>query len=203
MQTLLRFYQEDLKYYFADSSEEILKMIHEGNKQIHDPTKDRSTFLIKRNSFENMDHENGLHPLDSIQRRFPFYVLIRAAIQVVLEIAQKSLDGQRNEKTKASSEIAISSDILTFINTSFFFNEDLNLRFVRAQLFYKRAKRRMEMSDLTNAFADCNEALNYDSSLLDCYLMKARIERKLKNYSMVGKRKGVDCRPACIIRALS
>ena len=203
MRTLLKFYEKDLKYYFAESPAGISNVIHEGSKQIHDSTKLHSTFVIKRNSFANLDHENGLHPLDSIQRRFPFYVLIKAASQIIAEITKKNGDGQHDEKMKASNEVAILSDMITFVNTGFFFNEDLSMRFVRAQLLYKRAKRRMEMLDLKNASADCNEALNYDAALLDCYLMTARIEKSLKNYHNVGKRKEVDCRPACIIRPLS
>ena len=203
MRTLLKFYEKDLKYYFAESSAGISNVIHEGSKQIHDSTKLHSTFVIKRNSFANLDHENGLHPLDAIQRRFPFYVLIKAASQIISEITKKSGDGQHDDKTKASSEGAILSDMITFINTGFFFNEDMSMRFVRAQLLYKRAKRRMEMLDLKNASADCSEALNYDAALLDCYLMMARIEKNLKNYHYVGERMGMDCRPACIIRPLS
>lgn len=130
-------------------------------------------------------------------------MLIKAASQIIAEITKKNGDGQHDEKMKASNEVAILSDMITFVNTGFFFNEDLSMRFVRAQLLYKRAKRRMEMLDLKNASADCNEALNYDAALLDCYLMTARIEKSLKNYHNVGERKEVDCRPACIIRPLS
>lgn len=182
-----------MKNHFADTSGDMLKLFHDGNKQIHDSSKPHSSVVLKRNNYGNLDHENGIHPLDSLQRRFPFYVLIKAASQSIAVITEKNVKGQHDEKAKASNEVLKLSNMLTYINTEFSFNEDLSMRFVRARKLLERAKWEIEMEDLESASTDCSEALNYDPSLLNCYLMKARIEKRLKNYLTVGERKRVKC----------
>lgn len=72
-----------------------------------------------------------------------------------------------------------------FVNTSFFFNEILNLGRFRARVLFERAKRRMALKDPASAAVDSNEALNYDASLTECYLLKARAEAAKAEYSKV------------------
>lgn len=74
---------------------------------------------------------------------------------------------------------------LLFVNTGFFYNEVLNMSRFRAFILSERAKRRMLTGDYPNAAVDSNEALNYDPSLTECYLLKARAESYRKDYYKV------------------
>ena len=74
---------------------------------------------------------------------------------------------------------------LLFVNTGFFYNEVLNISRFRAFVLSERAKKRFSMGDYTNAAVDSNEALNYDPSLIECYLLKARAENYRKDYYKV------------------
>lgn len=79
-------------------------------------------------------------------------------------------------------EIEYFSSTILLINTQFFFNEVINFSHLRASLLNRRAKKRLEEKDAAAAATDSNEALNYDNSLTECYLLKARAEKEREGY---------------------
>ena len=74
---------------------------------------------------------------------------------------------------------------LLFVNTGFFYNEVLNISRLRAYILSERARKRLSVGDYQNAAVDSNEALIYDSTLIECYLLKARAENYRKDYYKV------------------
>ena len=172
-------------FFSENSAESVLKMFRDSEKYLQEITRLSINMSKRADMIDNMDFEGGFHPLDNSHRFHPFYVLIKAASNTIAEITKKYQDEQHEEKIKVTNGASMYTDLLTYINAGFFFNEDINLRFVRARLLFERAKRRMEISDVKNASADSSEALNYDSSILDCYLLKARTENMKKEYFLV------------------
>ena len=73
-------------------------------------------------------------------------------------------------------EIELLSSAILITNTQFFFNEVVNLGHLRSTILKERAQKRLQDKDFQSAATDSNEALNYDCTSIECYLLKARAE---------------------------
>ena len=128
---------------------------------------------------------DGNHVLNDSFRMYPIPILLRSVKIALDDITTRLGDLQKDPNIGDKRCADIYTSILLYVNTTFFFNEVINMRFVRAQLLYQRAIRRMNLNDTVNAAVDSNEALNYDSSLIECCLLKARMDMAKQDYCRV------------------
>ncbi len=141
--------------------------------------------LNQQSVVQSVDDGN-FNSLNNSYRIYPWYVLFRGGMVTLNTISKKLSELQLEDKSSDEASIRVLNCILLNINTSFYYNTELSLKMVRSILLYQRALRRMNTKDYKNASIDCNEALNYNPSLRECYLLKARIDHlKGDNYKVV------------------
>lgn len=141
--------------------------------------------LNQQSVVQSVDDGN-FNSLNNSYRMYPWYVLFRGGMVTLNTISKKLSELQLEDKSSDEASIRVLNCILLNINTSFYYNTEMSLKTVRSILLYQRALRRMNTKDYKNASIDCNEALNYNPSLRECYLLKARIDHlKGDNYKVV------------------
>ena len=140
--------------------------------------------LSQQSAIQSVDDSN-FNNLNNSYRMYPWYVLFRGGMVTLNTISKKLSELQLEDKSSDEASIPVLNYILLNINTSFYFNTEMSMKTVRSVLLYQRALRRMSTKDYKNASIDCNEALNYNPALRECYLLKARIDHlKGDNYKV-------------------
>lgn len=124
--------------------------------------------------------------LNNSYRSYPWYVLFKGGMNAIATISKNLSDLQRDDQANGMNGTHVLTPLLFNINTNFFYNTEMNLKNVRSFLLYQRAIRRKNAKDYKNASIDCNEALNYNPCIRECYLLKARIDNlKDDSYKVV------------------
>lgn len=117
------------------------------------------------------DYVTGEHLLNNSYRLYPSFIILRSIIAITNDIAVI----EENEKKKSDVDsIGTLTTLLQALHTRFLFNDVFSFTYYRALILYQRASYKKELKE--NAANDIGEALKSNPSLIDGYLLKARID---------------------------
>lgn len=129
---------------------------------------------IRSNLHDVCDHVSGEHILNNSYRLYPSHILYRGISSTVNEIG-RIFDDSEKKKLTGKELIDTLTRLIQIIHGKFHFHDVFDFSKFQSTILYQRALQKVELN-IGTAESDINEALKRNPSLIEGFLLKARLD---------------------------